>query len=159
MRELFKDFVIDQELFAAVLDEAQELDSRHYEETETKYRGQPLAPKYPAMLDAEKRGQVAYFTARYQPTGKIVGHVFYYCADSLHAAAYNANEDRYYIDKEHRGSGLARRLLQYAQKCLKERGVTDVFMSSKSPIGGPHIDLFLETEGYKHVANVFHKEL
>lgn len=157
MTEIFKDFEISEQSFPAVLAEAAKLDALHYAETETKYRAQPLQPNYPRMAKAADAGQVAYFVAKHTGTGAIVGHVFYFVSYSTHCDGLNANEDRYYIAQEHRGSGLARRLLRYAEKCLKERGVTDIFMSSKSPLGGPRIDVFFVEEGYTHIANVFHK--
>lgn len=134
------------------------LDRLHYEETEAKYKKVEMDPsKYAAQIEHEQRGNLVYFTAVDVEAGVLVGHVVYYVAESTHSDSLNATEDRYFIVKEHRGSGLARRLLRYAEKCLKERGVTDIFMSSKSPLGGPKIDTFLVEEGFAHVANVFHK--
>lgn len=157
--EAFKEFELIDAKFEHLQVAAARLDTAHYAETEVKYKTQPLAPKYQNMVDLERHGLVAYFGAFHTPSSKLIGHVFYYLSSSNHSDGLVATEDRFYIVQEHRGSGLARRLLRFAENGLKARGVTDVYQSSKHPVGGPHIGPLLETEGYSEIAAVYHKAI
>jgi GNAT superfamily N-acetyltransferase len=70
-----------------------------------------------------------------------------------------ASDDGYYIVPEYRGSGLARRLLKYSEKRLKELGVDYFIMSSRKPSGGANVGVLLEDEGFKPLGVAYSKAL
>lgn len=155
----FKDFEIQRILIADSVEEVRPLHAAHYAETETKYKKHQVAVKYDHYVACEKAGTLQVFGARLAATQQLVAYLFVYVSPSAHDSSMVATEDMYFILPEHRGSGLARRLLQYSKARLKELGVDYFFMTSKKPVGGPNIGMFLESEGFKAVAISFMVEL
>jgi GNAT superfamily N-acetyltransferase len=82
-----------------------------------------------------------------------------YIGPSAHDSSVIASDDGYYIMPEYRGSGLARRLLQYSDKRLKELGVDYFLMSSRAVSGGANVGLLFEDEGFKPFAVAYSKAL
>lgn len=155
----FKNFLIGGLSVADSHDEIALLDTAHYGETEVKYKSHTVKVNYPHFIACEKAGTLVCFGARLADTGRLVAHFRVYISPSAHDSSLVAVEDAYYLVPEYRGSGLARRLLQYSEKRLKELGVNYFFVSSKAPIGGPNIGMFLETEGFKATAVMYSKAL
>jgi len=155
---IFKGFSIQIEPIAAICDEIEPLHRAHYAETEG-YTGIPFSPDYMGFARAEKNGQFVIFVARQHDTGQIVGNLMYFVSRSTHMDSTVAVEDAFYVVPEHRGTGLAKQLLSYAEKMLAARGIGHIFMSSKKPVGGPNIGVFFESRGYRHIADVYAKRL
>ena len=151
----FKDFVIGRLSMTDCHEEIAVLDNAHYVETETKYKSHTVKVNYPHFIACEKAGTLHCFGVRLAESTQLVAHLRVYVSPSAHDSSLVATEDAYYIVPEYRGSGLARRLLQYSKKRLKELGVDYFFMSSKHPVGGPNIGLFLETEDFKPITTVY----
>jgi GNAT superfamily N-acetyltransferase len=134
------------------------LHEQHYNETEVAYLDTPFAPDYERYKKSEEAGQFVVFTARH--FGKMVGYLQYYVFRDMHSQGmYQGREDAFFVEKEHRGRGLAPALLRYAEHCLVQLGCSYVGMSSKAPSGGPDIGPFLERKGYRPVATYYVKQL
>lgn len=157
--KLFKNFRVRAEPIRTLVPEIRPLHALHYGETEIKYLAHPMEPDYQGFADLESTGQFIVYAARESDTGRLVGYLMYFLARSLHMAANVATEDAFYVLKEHRGSGLARFLLRYAEEDLAQNGVDYVFMSSKHHVGGPNLGPFFDTNEYSPVAVVFAKRL
>lgn len=146
------------ESIKAMTEEIRVLHDRHYRETETHYLKHPFNPDYAQFGLLEDAGAFVCYTAR-TDAGQMVGYLMYFVSRSLHGSYTTALEDAYYVAPEHRGTGLARQLLRFAEEALAQRGVDYAFMSSKKPVGGPNIGPLLEIEGYAEMAQVFCKRL
>jgi GNAT superfamily N-acetyltransferase len=155
----FKEFLIGRIPIRANIEEIRPLHAAHYAETEVKYKHHTVDVDYAHMAACDDAGTMRCFGARLVDSQQLCAYLFTYISKSAHDSSMVAMEDAYYVMPEYRGSGLARRLLQYSKKRLKELGVEYLFMSSKAPVGGPNIGLFLETEGFKAVAVSYMVEL
>ncbi len=155
----FKNFEVQRVSIEDCVEEIRPLHAAHYLETETKYKRHDVGVKYDHYIACEKAGTLQVFGARLADTQQLVAYLFVYVSPSAHDSSMVATEDMYFILPEHRGSGLARRLLQYSKARLKELGVDYFFMTSKKPVGGPNIGMFLESEGFKAVAVSYMVEL
>src|SRR5271166_4376040 len=115
----FKNFEIQRITIADSVEDIRPLHDAHYMETETKYKHHQVKVNYPHMIACEAAGTMVCFGARLADTQRLVAYLFVYVSPSAHDSSVNAVEDAYFIVPEHRGSGLARRLLQYTQQRLK----------------------------------------
>jgi GNAT superfamily N-acetyltransferase len=134
------------------------LHGEHYAETETLYLETPFDPDYQRYKELEARQQFVLFTVR---NGlELVGYLQYYVFRDLHTqGVYQAREDAFFLNKKHRGHGIAPKLLSFAESCLCQLGCRYVGMSSKAPVGGPDIGNFLEHRDYRPVAMFYVKDL
>ena len=155
----FKNFLIQRVPIWASKEDIRPLHEAHYAETETRYKSHKVGVNYEHMGKCDDAGTMRCFGARLVDSQQLIAYLFVYISPSAHDSSLCAVEDAYYIMPEYRGSGLARRLLQYSEKRLKELGVDYFFMSSKAPVGGPNIGMFLETEGFKPTAIMYSKAL
>jgi L-amino acid N-acyltransferase YncA len=155
----FKEYELQQESIRSIVAEITPLHQLHYKETETKYLTHKCAVNYTGLGKLEAARAFVIYTARHEPTGAIVGYAMFFLGRSMHGAYQVATEDAWYVVKEHRGSGLARQLLRFAETDLKTRAMDYVFMSSKGPVGAPNVGPMLDVEGYQQVAVVYAKKL
>lgn len=132
----------------------------HWDETEALYRQAVGNPNYKAYMQLERDGKFAVFTIRHQETGALVGQLAFYIYESMHnVGIIEAREDEFFIRKEHRGGRLAHKIYDYAEKCCKQMGVTQISMSCKAPAGGPDLDKFLRRKGFNPAAISYFKFL
>jgi GNAT superfamily N-acetyltransferase len=155
----FKNFLIQSVSIRPSIEDIRPLHEAHYAETETKYKHHKVGVNYEHMSKCDENGTMKCFGARLVDTEQLIAYLFVYITKSAHDSSLGAVEDAYYIMPEYRGSGLARRLLQFSEKRLKELGVDYFYMSSKAPVGGPNLGMFLETEGFKATAVMYSKAL
>lgn len=152
------DLAIGVERIEDIVNEVRVLHEQHYHETETLYLDTPFNPDYDRYIALERDKQFVLFTIR---SGvELVGYLQYYVFRDLHTSnVYQAREDALFVTKQHRGRGIAPRLLAYAESFLYQLGCRYVGMSSKGPVGGPDIGPFLERNGYRPVATFYSKDL
>jgi len=160
--DITEKYAIGLEKVAQMEDELRELHAEHYAETETLYLDAEFDPDYARYKNSEAAGQFVVFTVRDISNWHrdMVGYLQYYVFRDMHSKGmYTAREDAFFLTKDHRGGGLAPKLLSYAEHCLKQLGCRYVGMSSKAPVGGPDIGNFLERNGYRPVALYYSKQL
>jgi GNAT superfamily N-acetyltransferase len=156
---LLSGYVIGHERMSEMLDELKVLHAIHFQETETLYLDQPCDPDYDRWRALEDLGQFVVFTVR-NTAGELVGYLQYYVFRDMHSKEmYVAREDALFLLPEHRGGGIASKLIDYAEHCLKQLGCAYAGMSNKGPVGGPDIGNFLERKGYRPVAMYYSKKL
>lgn len=156
------DFLLGHEKIADMESDIRVLHNEHYQETETLYLDVPFDPDYTRYKQTEARGDFVVFTCRRAVGDKteMVGYLQYYVFRDMHSqTTLQAREDALFLTKSVRGSGLAPKLLKYAEHCLKQLGCRYVGMSSKAPAGGPDIGPFLERAKYRPVATYYVKDL
>lgn len=156
--EILGDLALGIERMSDMLEEIAPLHKAHYAETEDAYLDDPYDPDYARLMLLEEDGRYIVFTVRVG--GKLVGYVQYHMFRDLHTQhVYTAREDCFYLTPEARGSGIAPKLLLYAENSLRALGAKYIGMTSKHPVGGPNIGNFLEKRGYRRVAEYFSKKL
>jgi GNAT superfamily N-acetyltransferase len=136
-----------------VLEEIRPLLATHWEEI-AHYRDLPLDPDWDKYRATEERGALRIFTARIE--GRMVGYLIYIVTPGLHyRSTLQATQDIYFVVPEHRG-GLGRRLLRFADACLKEEGVQVIYQHVKAAHNfGP----MLERQGYVLIDLIYGKRL
>lgn len=154
--------VFAAESFRAIVDELHPLHEAHYAETERARAGQPLAPDYDRIAALERDGKVLQFTAR--EDGVLVGNIRMYLFDDLHTGTLGAREDALFLAKPARRGLRAARFVRYAEQCLAQIGVADVWCDTKILFDDAgnvirDVGVLLKRQGYAHVANKFHKRL
>lgn len=155
----YGDYTIGLESIGEILDEIRTLHQEHWDETEVLYLDRPMDPDYELFVSYEGGRRFVLFTVR-DPDENLVGDLGYYLGLSTHhAGLLQAKEDFFFITKEHRGGGVARHFLRYAENCLIQLGVKLIGMTDKSPCGGKSLRPLMEAEGYKAVALAYIKEV
>lgn len=147
-------YVLRAERMADVVDEMRPLHLAHWLETEGhRNTVQELAMDYDGIIDFEKRGRFALFTARTQE-GQLVGNGAAYIMPSMHTGALIAREDTLFILKEHRGRlGVA--LIRYIEDMLKVLGVRELTVTVKLVNA---VGQMIQRMGYQHVAAEYVKQ-
>lgn len=142
--------VFGSESLAQTFPEVQELWRLHWEETEGYRDALGYNPDVLAFANLDSRGVWRHYTAR--ENERLVGHVGFLLYKSRHTRAFTASEDYFYLRKEHRGAGLATKLLSFALERLRQEGVKHVLMASKLAVD---IQPLLERVGFKWVAKQY----
>jgi GNAT superfamily N-acetyltransferase len=149
---------IGLEKVADMEEELEALHAEHFAETEVLYLSEPMDVDYEKYKSLEKEGMFLVFTARV--ASNMVGYLMYYLYRNIHVkTVLQAKEDAFFVTKAYRGSGVAPKMLAYAESRLRELHCDYIGMSSKAPVGGPDLDSFLKRRGYKPVAIFYSKKL
>lgn len=150
-------YMIGHERIADMEKEIFDLHAIHYAETES-YRATGHDGDYERLKQYEAAKQFVVFTVR--KDWKMVGYLQYYVFQDVHSKSVTqAREDAFFVHPDHRGSGVAAKLLDYAEDFLHKLGCRTVGMTSKAPVGAPDIGPFLEKRGYRPIAVYYVKEL
>ncbi len=155
----FKNFLIGRVHLKDSVEDIRPLHAAHYAETEPAYKHHTAGFNYPHYVACDEAGSVRCFGARLVDSQQLIAYLMVYIGPSAHDSSVIASDDGYYIMPEYRGSGLARRLLQYSEKRLKELGVDYFLMSSRAVSGGANVGLLFEDEGFKPFAVAYSKAL
>jgi len=155
----FKNYEIGQISIRDNLEGLKVLHAAHYEETEHKYKHHTVNVNYEHFMAVEAKGQLFCFGAHTVDSKQLCAYLFTYLSPSAHDTSMIATADMFFLSPEHRGSGVARRLLQVAQDRLKEKGADYMIMTDKSPLGAPHLKMLFESEGYAQMAIAYSKAL
>ncbi len=156
---IFKNYEIGEVLIAPIVEDLKVLHAAHYKETETHYKRHTVNVNYPHFISCQEKGTLLCFGARTVDTKQLCAYLFMYLSPSAHDDSMVASADMFYLLPEHRGSGIARRLLQIAQDRTKELGAHYMIVTDKSPLGAPHLKVLFESEGYSQIAIAYSKEL
>lgn len=118
------------EPFAAMIEEAKPLLSRHWEELALDKEQIHLAPDWERYARLEAEGALSVVTVR--ENGKLVGYSWMIIQRGLHYSdVLEAYMDIYWIAPEVRGRFGGRRLFHTVEAELKRRGVIRVHVGSK----------------------------
>jgi len=156
---LYKNYEIGPVSIASNVESLKKLHAAHYAETEVHYKKHKVKVNYDHYAACEKRGSFVCFGARALDTEELVAYLFVYLSPSAHDESTVATADMFYLLPEHRGSGIARRLLKVAQERMKALGADYMIMTDKSPLGAPHLKVLFESEGYAQIAIAYSKVL
>lgn len=151
----YQGYTLQAERFVAVKDELHPLHEAHWLETEKHRHGLALRPDYQALIDDDRAGTLAQFTAR-TADGQLAGHVRMYLGLSRHTSTPFGEEDTLYLRPEFRGGFLAVALMRYAERAMQRLGAREIRADSKLMNGA---DVLMRRLGYQPVALLFHKHL
>lgn len=141
-------------------DEIAPLHALHWKEVEEGHTPLTFDLAYEKYEAFEDRGQFVLFTVRAKEGMPLVGYLMCYMHRANHAQQdLVAREDAMFLHADHRGSGAANAMLDYAEKSLKQLGCKILGLSSRHPAGGTNLSPWLAGRGYKSSAVVFVKEL
>jgi GNAT superfamily N-acetyltransferase len=142
-----------QEFYKQVRAELPDLISLHYEEIALNKDAIKLNPDWDAYAEGEAQGAIKCFTAR--DGGKLVGYFVVCLHRSLHYKDHlYATNDIIFLHPDHRKGFAGPRLIKFAEQCLKDDGVSLLFINSKTH---KPFDALLRRMGYSHIENVFSK--
>ncbi len=156
---LYKNYEIGVISIAGNIDGLKKLHAAHYAETEVHYKKHAVNVDYEYYQQCEKAGSLVVFGAHELDTKELVAYLFMYRTPSAHDDSVMANADMFFLLSEHRGSGIARRLLKVAQERMKALGADYMNVTDKSPLGAPHLKILFESEGYTQIAIAYSKVL
>ena len=144
-----------QESLVTVKEDARPLLEKHWEEIALNKDKIKLNPDWDIYADLEDAGVLKIFTAR--SDGKLVGYFVVFVKAHIHYKdhlfAYN---DILFLSREYRKGYTGAKLIKFAEKCLKEDGVSVVVVNTKRHKPS---DVLLKWLGYKHIENIYSKVL
>lgn len=121
---------IQQESFAATLDELKPLLPIHYEELALNQDRVPLSPQFDIYLKREEMGELLFVTVR--EDAELIGYFIGFITPGLHySTCLTCTMDIFYLHPEHRGGFTGVKLFRAVEKELKRRGVQRWFVGSK----------------------------
>lgn len=151
-------FTVGIEKLTDIRDELAPLLKAHWAETKV---GSPLTfnVAYENYLVYEERGQFILFSAR-NAAGEFAGYLACYMIRNSQARGdLVATEEGLYLRPDARGSNMANKLLEYAQRVLKQFGCKLISITSRHYSGGPDLSQWLTRRGFRRDAVEFVKEL
>lgn len=150
--EQWNEYVFAREKLEDVLDELSILHRLQWDEVEHCRKGLPFTPDYMRMMTAERAGRYVLFTIR--KDGALVGNCGLYVSTSVVTRLPAATEDALFILKDERRGWLAKRFMQYMERCLRQLGVAEIEVSvTVNPDGTPKNSFpVLRRMGYTHDA-------
>ena len=144
-----------QESLATCKEDAQHLLEQHWEEIALNKEYIKLNPDWDAYYDLEDVGALKIFTAR--DDNKLIGYFVVLCRKHLHYVDHVfAFNDILYLRVDYRKGLTGAKLMKFAEKCLKEDGVSVMVVNTKRH---KPFDSLLEWLGYKHAENIYTKLL
>lgn len=144
-----------QEFLLSVEDEIKPLLEDHWDEIATNKHIIKLNPDWDIYHQLEQEGMLHIFTARDE--GKLIGYFVTITRANIHYKDHLfAANDIIFIKQEYRKGFTGIRLIKFAEKFLKEDGISVLLINTK--IHKP-FDKLLLWLNYKHIENVYSKFL
>ena len=144
-----------QEFLDTVEKDIKPLLQDHWEEIAVNKSVIKMNPDWEAYHNLEDNGALKIFTARSDDT--LIGYFVVLIRHHIHYKDHIfAANDVLFLKQEHRKGLTGPKLMKFAEKCLKEDGVSVLVINTKrhKPFDG-----LLEWLGYSHVENVYSKYL
>lgn len=142
-----------QEFLASVYIEIQELIKEHWQEIAVNKSKIKLNPDWDAYEELEKNNRLKIFTAR--EDGKLVGYFVVITGVNIHYKDHMfAQNDVLYLSKEHRKGFTGIKLIKFAERCLKEDGISVLNINTKAH---KPFDKLLDYMRYNMVERVYQK--
>jgi N-acetylglutamate synthase-like GNAT family acetyltransferase len=152
--EQIGEYTFARERLELILAEMKPLHQAHWDEKEVEEGRPGFKPNYEKFILFEQAGRALVFTLRRD--GNLIGNFSLYLSESMHTQALRSTEDTLYIIPEERKGRLAARLVGYAERALKQLGVTEINVTVK--IDNKH-GRYFQMIGYNHVSNGLMKVL
>lgn len=143
-----------QEFLSDVEDEIKPLLNQHWKEIALNQDRVKLNPDWEAYADLESDGKLKIFTAR-TDGGALVGYFVVVVTRHIHYKDHLfASNDILFLSEEHRKGFTGIKLIRFAEKCLKEDGVSVLVVNTKVHRPFDKLLMFL---GYSKIERIFSK--
>lgn len=147
--------LIQEERFSDVIEEAQPLLERHWEEIALYKDFIPLSPNYARYAEMEASGHICVITAR--ADGALIGYASFIIDSSLHYSTVRwAISDAIWLAPEHRGARIGNAMLDCAEHAVLARGVVVIRVEAK--VAHPALAALLKSRGYAE-ADIVHAKV
>ena len=124
--------VYQRETVGEVIEDIQALIVPHYDEVARYQDKVDLDPIYSSYYDLEEQGFLCIITAR-DKFNKLVGYTIYMMHEHMHYSNHVvANNDLSYLDPKYRGKGMAAKMYQEAERCLRALGCHQIIIGMKT---------------------------
>ena len=144
-----------QEFLDSVIPEIKPLLDDHWKEIANHKDKIRLNPDWVTYKSLEADGGLKIFTAR--SGGNLIGYFVVVVNRGLHYRDHLfATNDVIFLTKEYRNTGLGHKLIEFAEKCLSEDGVTVLAINTK--VNHP-FDGLMEQMDYRLTERVYTKVL
>ena len=151
--------IFQVEKLSSVKEEVFPLLLKHWDEIALNKETVPLDPDWEMYQLLEDGGAICITTAR--KDGRIIGYFAYIIIHNLHYRSLKVAEgDIFYVDKEYRKGGFARKLLRESEKNLKALGVNKILNKVKKHFKNPRgigAGLLFEYTGYVEIESLYAK--
>lgn len=135
------------------LEEMKPLLQEHYEQVAMYKDKIPLEPDYDKYLDLCDSGILHIVTARDED--KLIGYYISMMVPHIHYSSHKfAVNDILYIDEEYRKTLVGLEMFKFAEKCLKEEGVSVMTIHMKTSLP---FDSLCEGLGYDYAERNYTK--
>ncbi len=142
-----------QEFLYSVQSDIQHLIEMHWEEIALNKGKIKLNPDWEAYKDLEEKGALKIFTARKE--GELIGYLVVICQRNLHYKDHIfASNDIIYLHPDHRKGFTGLRLIKFAEKCLRQDGVSVFAINTKAH---KPFDRVLEYLGFGLIERIYSK--
>ena len=141
------------ELFSDCIEEMKPLLEKHYLEVALYQDKIDLNPDYDKYFEIEDAGMLHLVTAREE--GQLIGYFLSLVTPNMHYSDHHyALNDILYVAEEYRKSGVGASMFSYAEKCLKEKGVSVIVIHMKTELP---FDSLCETLEYDYSERIYTK--
>lgn len=142
-----------QEFLASVYVEIQQLIKDHWQEIAVNKDRIKLNPDWDAYEELEKNNRLKIFTAR--EDGNLVGYFVVITGVNIHYKDHLFGQnDVLYLSKDHRKGFTGIKLIKFAERCLKEDGISVLNINTKDH---KPFDKLLDHMGYNMIERVYQK--
>ncbi|WP_225784654.1 GNAT family N-acetyltransferase [Xenophilus sp. Marseille-Q4582] len=114
--------------------------------------GPPLDYDYPRLLDIWRAGRAFLVTAR--ADGAMVASLLVFVGQRIDTRTAITQDDRFWIDPEHRGGMLAVRVWRFVERVVLALGIREGWIESRDANGAGRMAEFM---GYRRVATKYVK--
>jgi GNAT superfamily N-acetyltransferase len=132
-------------------DEIRRLVSKYWSESDERRDSFEDEIDLDSYLNLNELGFLVLYVAR-DEAEEFVGFLPVIESPCLHTGKEKAIAEMVYVNPTHRGQGIAKKLIQYAEKELKDNGSSILYFTLKTEF--PHNGL-VQSLGYTHVENVY----
>ena len=120
-----------QEFLDSVVLDAGVLLEEHWEEVALNKDKIKVNPDWSAYYTLEEQGKLKIFTARYE--GILIGYFVVFVSPHIHYKDHLfANNDLIYLSPKYRKGFTSVKLIKFAEKCLKDDGVSVLVINTKN---------------------------
>lgn len=142
-----------QEFLETCRDEAEVLIHKHWEEIALNKDKIKLNPDWEMYSLLESNGSLKIFTARND--GSLIGYFVVFVSKHIHYKDHLfANNDLLFLDEAFRKGLTGVKLIRFAEKCLKEDGVSVLTINTK--VHKP-FDVIMNKLGFNLVERIYSK--
>ena len=145
--------VYQQEFLSTARPDAQELLKDHWEEIALNKEKIALNPDWEAYEKLEDDGKLKVFTAR--DNNKLIGYFVVIVGVNPHYKDHLfAINDIIYLDKDYRKGFTGIKIIKFAEKCLKEDGVSVLSINTKVHKPFDRVMVYL---GFRPIERIYSK--